>query len=150
MSILIAVHVLAAVVWVGGLFFAYTVLRPTVAEMFELSLRLSLWRNIFRRFFVWVWLAIILLPVTGYWMIFGHLGGMEYVGWHIHLMQALGIVMILLFLHVYFAPYRRLRLAVLSDNVEAGARSLNQIRMFVGFNLILGVIVILVATAGSR
>lgn len=148
MPVLIALHLLAAVVWVGGMFFAYMVLRPAAAKLFELPLRLTLWRKVFHRFFVWVWLAVILLPVTGYWMIFAYLGGMASVGWHVHVMQTIGLVMILLFLHLFFAPYQRLRRAIASDNIEAGARSLNQIRMIVGMNLVLGLVVIAIAAAG--
>jgi uncharacterized membrane protein len=148
MSVLIALHVLAAVLWVGGMFFAYMVLRPAAATLFELAMRLTLWRKVFHRFFVWVWLAAILLPLTGYAMIFAYLGGMANVGWHVHLMQGLGIIMILLFLHLFFAPYQRLRRAIASDNIEAGARSLDQIRMLVGINLILGLVVVAVAAGG--
>src|SRR5215208_2867659 len=109
MFILVALHILAAVVWVGGMFFAHLMLRPAAAQLLEPSMRLDLWRGVFERFFPWVWLAVILLPLTGYWMIFGYLGGMANIGWHINIMQALGIIMILLYLHLYFAPYRRLR-----------------------------------------
>jgi uncharacterized membrane protein len=148
MSILIALHALAATVWVGGMFFALLVLKPTTSERLESSTRLSLWRDALRRFFPWVWLAILLLPITGFWMIFAYLGGMANAGWHIHTMLTLGIVMILLFLHLFFAPYRRLRRAVDMGNFEAGAQNLNQIRRLVGINLVLGLIVIAIAVAG--
>ncbi|HEX2242188.1 MAG TPA: CopD family protein [Gammaproteobacteria bacterium] len=149
MFILIALHLLAATVWVGGMFFALLILRPTAAELLESAVRLQMWRSIFRRFFAWVWLAIIILPITGYWMIFGYLGGMTNLGWHINVMQVLGIVMILLYLHLFFAPYKRLRHAVDAGDVESGARSLRQIRVIVVMNLILGLAVIAIAVAGS-
>jgi uncharacterized membrane protein len=148
MSILIALHILATVVWVGGMFFAYMMLRPTAAELLEPPALLTLWRNVLRRFFTWVWLAVILLPLTGYAMIFMHYGGLAKVGWHIHVMQTLGIVMILLYLHLFFAPYKRLRRALSAGNLETGARSLSQIRGIVAINLSLGLIVIAVAAAG--
>ncbi len=148
MSILIALHALAATVWVGGMFFALLVLKPTTSERLESSTRLSLWRDALRRFFPWVWLAILLLPITGFWMIFAYLGGMANIGWHIHTMLTLGIVMILLFLHLFFAPYGRLRRAVDMGNFEAGAQNLNQIRRLVGVNLASGLIVIATAVAG--
>lgn len=148
MSILIALHILAAVVWVGGMFFAYVILRPTTAQLLNLSTRLDLWRGVFQRFFVWVWLAIVVLPITGFWMIFGYLGGMAGVGWPVHVMLTLGIIMILLYLHLFFAPYKRLRRTVDAGDHETGSHSLNQIRMIVGINLILGLIVTAVATGG--
>jgi uncharacterized membrane protein len=147
MSTLIALHVLAAVVWVGGMFFAYMILRPSAAELQEPYMRLTLWRHVFKRFFMWVWLAVILLPATGYWMVL-KLGGMTNVGWHIHVMQTLGIIMILLFLRLFFASYKRLWHALDAGDLETGARSLNQIRVVVGINLTLGLIVVAIATAG--
>lgn len=148
MSILIILHLLAAVVWVGGMFFAYIVLRRSAVEALEPSARLTLWRQTFRFFFPWVWMAAILLPVTGYWMVFGWLGGMANVGWHVHVMQALGIVMILLFLHLYFAPFKRLRRSVDGGDFTAAGKTLDQIRMLVSINLILGLIVVAVASGG--
>ena len=57
-----ALHVLAAVVWVGGMFFAYVVLRPAVGDIEPASERLKLWARVFPRFFAWVWAVVIVLP----------------------------------------------------------------------------------------
>lgn len=145
MSVALMLHVLAAVVWVGGMFFAWVVLRPACTSLSTDS-RLSLWREVLRRFFGWVWAAVILLPVTGYWMI-GLMGGMRAAGVHVHVMQALGIVMILLFLHVWFAPYRRLAAAVTRGEPESAGAQLAMIRRLVGVNLVLGIVTVAVATA---
>ena len=149
MAIAIALHVLAAVIWVGGMFFAYVILRPVATELLEPPQRLTLWQRNFQRFFIWVWAAVVLLPVTGYWIVFQVYGGMGNVGLYIHVMQGLGILMILLYLHVYFAPYRRLQRAMAANDFENAGRHLNQIRIIIGINLTLGVIVIVVATAGQ-
>src|SRR6185437_715526 len=45
-------HVLSAVVWVGGMFFAHQMVRPSVAPL-DAPVRLALWRRIFERFFAW-------------------------------------------------------------------------------------------------
>jgi len=148
MSVLVALHTLAAVVWVGGMFFAYLVLRPAAAELLDVPMRVMLWRYTFRRFFPWVWAAVTVLPATGYGIIFTELGGMASAGWHIHVMQMLGIAMILLFLHLFFAPYRRLLKAVDDGYFETASRSLNQIRVIIGINLGLGLAVVVIATAG--
>jgi len=138
-------HILAAVIWVGGMFFAYTALRPAAAKLLEVPQRLKLWRKCLASFFFWVWISIIALPATGYWMIFAHYGGMARVGWHVHIMQVIGIIMILIFLHVFFAPFMRLRKAVKQENFQVAAEHLAQIRKFVGINLFLGIIVLIVA-----
>ena len=67
---------------------------------------------------------------------------------YIHIMNGLGIVMILIYMHVYFAPFRRLKEAVLIQNWQEGGKRLNQIRKMVGINLSLGLIVVIVASGG--
>jgi len=148
MAVAIALHLLAAVIWVGGMFFAYMALRPVAAALLEPPLRLPLWSQVFARFFRWVTAAVIVLPVTGYWMLFTVLGGMAGAGLHIHLMQGIGIVMFLLFGHLYFGPYRRMRLAIeKQDWKDAGAR-LAQIRKIIATNLSLGLVVVVIAGSG--
>ncbi len=142
-----ALHVLSVVVWVGGMFFAYMFLRPAAATVLEPPQRLTLWVRVFAKFFPWVWLAVILLLVTGFGMLFGWYGGMQ-APLYIHIMLGLGVVMMLIFMHVFFAPYRRLRQAVAAQDWQEGGRRLGQIRKLVGLNTLLGVIVIVVATAG--
>lgn len=148
MSIAISLHLLSAVIWVGGMFFAYLVLRPVAARQLEPPQRLPLWSAVFSRFFPWVWLFVIVLPLSGYWMIFRVFGGMDSVGLHVHLMQGLGWLMILLFLHLYFAPFRRLREAVVTGDWPAAGRQLDRIRRIIGINLILGLLVAAIAAGG--
>ncbi|MDG0996578.1 MAG: CopD family protein [Gammaproteobacteria bacterium] len=138
-------HGISAVIWVGGMFFAYVALRPAAATVLAPAERLTLWSQTLQRFFVWVWLAVILLPLTGYWMIFSFFNGFASVGLHVHLMQALGLVMILIYLHVFFAPYQKLRRAVKAENFPEGAKSLAQIRQLVGLNLLIGLVVLVIA-----
>ena len=149
MGLAIALHVLSAVIWVGGMFFAYMAMRPAVVEVVEASQRGVLWCQTLSRFFRWVWLAIALLLVTGYWMIFNVFGGMAGAGWHIHMMQALGLIMMLLFFHIYFVPFRRLKHAVAEKNPEEGARRVGQIRKLVCINLVIGIVVVVIGAGGS-
>ena len=78
-------------------------------------------------------------------MIFSFFNGFASVGGHVHLMQALGIVMILIYLHVFFAPYQKLQRAVKAKDFAAGAKSLGQIRQLVGLNLLIGLVVLVIA-----
>jgi uncharacterized membrane protein len=148
MSYSIALHILAAVIWVGGMFFAYNALRPAAAQILEPPLRLELWVQVFRRFFVWVWLSVAIILLTGYWMLFQYFGGFEGAGKHIHIMHGGGILMVLIYMHVFFAPYRRLRQAVIVQDYPLAGAQLNMIRKLVGFNTVLGLLVIAVASAG--
>jgi uncharacterized membrane protein len=148
MFIAITLHLLAVVVWVGGMFFAYMALRPVAASLLEPPLRMPLWARTFGRFFPWVWAAVILLPVTGYWVIFNVFGGFQNLALYIHVMQGAGILMMLIFLHVFFAPYRRLKRAVAGGDFAAAGRALAQIRRLIGLNLLIGLGVIVVASSG--
>jgi uncharacterized membrane protein len=147
-SLAILLHVLAAVIWVGGMFFAYMVLRPVAAKQFEPPQRLQLWVNAFSTFFPWVWIAIVLLPVTGYWMIFGIWGSMGNAPIYVHIMNGLGTIMILIFMHINFAPLKRLKQAIAIEDWQTGGQKLAQIRILISINLSIGLIVVGVASAG--
>jgi uncharacterized membrane protein len=81
-------------------------------------------------------------------MLFSVFGGFANAGVHIHLMHGGGIIMVLIYLHVFFAPYRRLRHAVVVQDYPEGARQLAVIRKMIALNLSIGLIVVLVASGG--
>lgn len=137
---------MAAVIWVGGLFFLIGVLRPAASSV-PLAERLPLLSSAMGRFFLWVWLAVITLLVTGYAMI-GMIGGMAAAPLYVHLMQGLGWVMFLLFGHMFFAPWRRVRAALAAGALADAGKAMNKLRFFAGVNLALGLIVVAVATGG--
>ena len=147
-TISIALHVLSAVIWVGGMFFAYMALRPVAAQQLEPPQRLSLWVGVFSKFFPFVWLSVLFLLTTGYNLLFSIWGGFAAAPVYVHIMNGLGIVMMLIYMHVYFAPFRRLKEAVLVQDWPTGAGKLNQIRKLIGINLSLGLVVVIVASAG--
>ena len=137
-------HVIGFTVWVGGMFFAYMALRPAAAERLEPPQRLSLWDGVFSRFFPWVWLCVALILGSGLYM-------MALIGKppaYVLVMFVLGIVMMLLFAHVFFAPFKRLKRAVAAQDWKAGGAALGQIRKLVGINLSLGLITVLVGMLG--
>lgn len=148
MGIALLLHVLAAVVWVGGMFFAYVVLRPVAAGQLEPPQRLALWVGVFGKFFPWVFAAIGILLVTGFWMVLGIYGGFGSVGPYVHTMMWLGIVMMLIFMHVFFASFKRLKMAVAAEDWTTGAAKLAQIRQLIAINLALGLCVVAVASGG--
>ena len=148
MGLALLLHLLSAVIWVGGMFFAHQVLRPVAAGRLEPPQRQALWVGVFGRFFPWVFAAIAMLLVTGFWMVLAFYGGFDAVGWHVYAMLGLGVLMILIFLHVFFAPYRRLQRAVAATDWPAGGKALAQIRLLVGVNLVLGLLVSAIASGG--
>ena len=149
LPIVISVHVLSAIVWVGGMFFAYFIVRPCAGSILDAPMRLKLWSQIFERFFRWVWLAVILLLCTGYWMIFGIYGGMKFVGLHVHLMNGIAWMMIVLFIYLNIGPVKQLRSAVSIEDWTDAGRALSKIRLIVAMNLALGLATAIIATGGK-
>jgi uncharacterized membrane protein len=149
MSIALSLHVLFVVIWVGGMFFAYIALRPAAAMSLDPPQRLSLWSAVFARFFPWVWASIAVVLGTGYWMLFGPFGGFANAPVFVHIMHTLALIMTLMFFHVFFAPYKRLRQAVESQDWLKGAKALGQMRILIAINLTIGLITVLIATAGK-
>lgn len=149
MSLAIAsvLHVVAAILWVGGMFFAYVCLRPGMGAL-EPPARCRLWRVALGRFFTAVWFCIAALLVSGFAMVHLMFGGMANTGMHVHVMIALGILMMLLFMHVQFGPFRKLKAAVAAQDWPAGGAQIGRIRPVVAINLTLGLIISIVASGG--
>jgi len=148
-SISIAAHVLSSVVWVGGMFFAYMVLRPAAGSLLDTPTLLKLWSGVFKRFFPWVWVCIGLLVITGYLMIFTVFGGMKGAGIHIHIMHGTAWLMILLFVHLNISPVKGLHQCVIIEDWEKGGQFLGSIRLIVGIDLIWGLFTAMIASAGK-
>jgi uncharacterized membrane protein len=144
--IFLLVHVASVVVWVGGMFFAYVCLRPVAAQLLAPAERLPLWRLVLRRFFAWVWVAVVLIPTSGGATI--ALMGIPTLPLRWRVMMTLGTAMIAVFVYVVFVPYRALQRAVDAQDWPAGAAALARIRRLVGINLLLGIATIADATAG--
>jgi uncharacterized membrane protein len=146
-ALLIALHVLAVVVWVGGMFFAYMVLRQSAGPL-EPEARLTLWHRVFRRFFPWVWLSMVILLASGYGMMFIHFGGFAGAGLYIYVMQGIGIMMMMLFLYLFFMPWRRFGDAVEGRQFHEAVKHLDRIRLVVAANLTLGLLTTIVGASG--
>ncbi|HEY6926207.1 MAG TPA: CopD family protein [Steroidobacteraceae bacterium] len=147
MFIALAVHILAAVIWVGGMFFAYMILRPSLPPL-EPSNRLPVWQRVFARFFPWVWLCVVALPASGVTMVSDEFGGFSTLSPYVQLMMVLGGVMIAIFLFLYFVPWRRYRAAVAAADWGKAESHIRRIRLLVGINLLLGLAEILVGAGG--
>ncbi len=142
-------HVLAIVVWIGGMVFAHFFLRPAVAQL-EAPLRLRLMQDVLGRFFKAVFAASLLALATGLWML-GRVakqvvqsGGQFQMPLAWTVMAVLGVAMIAIFMHIRFALFKRLSRAVSAAEWAAGGAALAQIRIWVSVNLTLGVLVLLV------
>lgn len=138
------IHILGVTVWVGGMFFAYMALRPVAAARLEPPLRLQLWEGVFGKFFPWVWLAVALIFAGGLYRM-AHMGMPPL---YVIAMFLLGTVMAGIFAVIFFAPYKRLKLAVAAQDWKSGGAALGQIRKLIGTNLILGLLTLAVGALG--
>ncbi len=144
-AMIYALHLLAAFTWVGGMFFAWTILRPAAVSALEAPARLQLWLEVFRRFFHWVWAAVLILPISGVGMLHLHFAGFDGAPRYVHVMMGLYIAMLALFLRVQVLLLPELRRAVAAADWPSGGAVLGRIRRLVGINLALGLVLVSIA-----
>jgi uncharacterized membrane protein len=144
---LLFVHLIGVVIWVGGMFVLHVAVRPAAAAQLPPPQRLPLLATALGRFFFWVSIAIIAILASGIGLILGA-GGFANAHLSVHLMFAIGLVMMGVFLHIRFAPFSRLRRAVAASDWPTAASNLDLIRKLVVTNLVLGIVTTGVATIG--
>lgn len=142
-GVVLAIHILCAVIWVGGMFFALLVLRPSLAAL-NPPQRMQLHGQVFRRFFLVIWHVMPLALITGYAMLLGVYGGFAGAAWNVNLMQLLGLVMAAVFLVIFFGPWRRFRRSA------TAVQAAGSIRTLITINLVLGLVTVCVAALGAR
>ncbi len=147
MNWLLTLHVLATVIWIGGMFFAHMALRQAAAECLEPPERLRLMHATLGRFFTWVWASIATLWLTGYWIIFGYHGGMGGTPPYVHAMMGIALVMTAIYAFIVFVPFRRLGHAVQRQAWPEAGSQLTLIRRLVTTNLVLGLVTTVIGTA---
>ncbi|MBX2835388.1 MAG: CopD family protein [Gammaproteobacteria bacterium] len=140
-AIALLVHLLAAMIWIGGMFFAYMVVRP-MAVQFDPPVRLNVWAGVFKKFFPWVWFSILFLLLSGYALMFGAFNGFAGSPWYVHFMHLLALIMVAVFLHLYFAVYPKFKAHVQAQAWPEAAEKLNSIRRLVSINLIIGILLV--------
>ncbi len=142
-SLIKLLHLVAAIVWMGGMTFMIFALKSSVASL-EPSVRAPLMAQVWQRFFAVVLGAIVVLFATG-----SHLYTAGFratrlatgtagvpIGWNV--MLVLGIAMILIFGHIYFASFKRFKRAVAQAQWPAAGAAAALIQKMVLLNFVLG------------
>ncbi len=142
-QLLILLHLLGAMAWIGGMFFAYFCLRPAAVEVLDPPKRLPLWAAAFGRFLPYTAVAVVAILATGFTLL-------TQVGFHQaplawHIMLTLGLLMAAIFAYVYLALYPKLREGCSASNWPVAAQTLNSIRRLVALNLVLGLCAVIAA-----
>ena len=129
-------HLIAAIVWLGGISFLLFSLRPIASNVLPPPLRLPLMAQSMQRFFGIAWACVLVLLMSGLVMLLAV--GMKNApaGWHA--MLGIGLLMFAVFGHLYFGPFRRLKQAITAANWPEGGRRAGQIAMLAYLNLFLG------------
>lgn len=129
-------HLSAGIFWLGGMTLLLWAVRPAAIAVLPPAQRLPLLHRVLSRFFVGVWVAIAVLLASGFWMFATADMKLAPRGWHA--MAGLGVLMSVIFAHLYFAPFRRLGRAVAAEDWAASAQALGQIHPLVLTNFALG------------
>lgn len=136
-----SIHLLAMLVWLGGMFYTLVCLRPALGLLEPPPLRLRLMGAVLRRFFVAVAWAAGLMLASGAAM----MGSTTRPGVpppEISAMAVLGLVMIAIFAFVRIGPFRRLQRALDDSDGPAAVAALDTIRIAVWINLAIGVAIV--------
>ena len=142
MDVALFLHLTAVAVWIGGMVVAQFCLRPSLSDISP-QLRLPLIGSVFGRFLNWVGAAGLAILISGGFLLARFGGG--HAPWPLHLMAALGVVMMLIFGHLRFAVFPRIARAVQAQKWPDGARAVEVMRRLVLANLVLGIVTIAVA-----
>jgi uncharacterized membrane protein len=139
-NLLVFLHLAAAIFWMGGMAFMVLALRPAAHAQLQPPQRLPLMLQVMRRFFAIVIASIVVLLATGGPLFMQVAGAQAPRGWHV--MAGLGVLMVLVFGHVFFGPFRRARAAVAAQDWPEGGKRMNQVALLVKVNLAIGWIAI--------
>ena len=149
-----ALHLLAVIVWVGGMAFTLFCLRPA-ARVLEPPARIALMHAAMRRFLAVVAVAIAVIFVCGVAMVAiswstAARAGLRFnmpLDWYV--MFAVFFVMLAVFVHIRAVLFVRLDAALREQRWADGASALGAIRWEVSANLVLGVFVTVLVRLGG-
>ena len=154
-SSLKAVHLLAIVVWLGGMFFMLACLRPAAAAVLEPPVRVRLMHAVLRRFFDAVTVAALIALASGVAMLGlawreAAKSGLAFnmpLDWYT--MIVLFFVMLAVFAHVRLALFPRVERALQAQAWPDAAAALGAIRWEVTINLVIGVFIVVLVRLGG-
>ena len=137
-------HLIAGIVWMGGMTFMLFALRPAAIIEMEAQPRAILMGQVWKRFYAMVLASIVVLFATGthlYTATFRATrlatgdGGVP-LGWNI--MLVLGLVMMLIFGHIYFAGFKKYKRSVAAGDWPLAAKAASLIHTMTLINFSLG------------
>jgi len=142
-------HLIAGIVWMGGMTFMLFALRPAALVSLDAQPRALLMGEVWKRFYILVLLSIVALFTTGthlYTATFRAAKlavgqGSVPLGWNI--MLVLGLIMMLIFGHIYFAGFKKYKRAVAAGEWPVAAKAAGLMHTMTLINFTLGWVAIL-------
>ncbi len=153
-SFLKAFHLLAVIVWIGGMAFTLFCLRPA-ARVLEPAARVTLMHAAMKRFITVVSIAALVIVVSGAAMIGISWSAAARAGiafnmpldWYT--MIAIFFAMLVVFIHIRNVLFKHLDDAVTAARWPDGAAALAAIRWEISLNLVLGTFVVFFVRLGG-
>jgi uncharacterized membrane protein len=140
-------HLLAAIFWLGGMATILFCVRPAALALLSPPQPIAMMHATLARFLKYVALAMAILLLTGIHL-YGLRGGLG-ARWGVHTMAFGGIVMMLIYGHLRFTAFKKLDAAVKAQTWPEGKAALDQIRLLVQLNLIIGVGIVAAVKLGA-
>lgn len=146
--VLVLLHLLAVIVWIGGMFFAHVCLRPVAVAQLPPPQRLPLLAAVLGRFFVVVGWALVLLWGSDI-IRFAQVGAAVPASWMA--MAGIAALMTVILALIMFRFHRAMAaaVAVAASDWPQAAAAMNTIRQLVLTNPLLGVLTVVVAVLGA-
>jgi uncharacterized membrane protein len=129
-------HLAAGIIWMGGMALMIWALRPVAIAQLEPAQRLPLLGGVLSRFFKMVAACVLVLLASGGIMLMGVDMALAPKGWHV--MIGLGSLMCLIFGHLFFGPFSKMKAALSAGDLGAAAPQLAKIHPLVLLNFYLG------------
>lgn len=124
-------HIFFAMVWIGGMAYSLLFLKPSLKEILQEEQKQRFLNSVFSRFFLGVWLSIIVLFITGMGLWHGYRKDFS-ENLLFHLKLFLFALMTMVFIYIYFFLFRR--------------GKISQVPNLVAVNLFLGILVLMIIT----
>lgn len=146
-ALLKTAHLLAVVVWIGGMFFAHFCLRPA-AQRLDPPQRLPLMADALRRFLGYAGWAAAVAVASGVAMLHGAPWPRS-IAIDLLVMAVLGVAMAVIYLVIRLVLFRRFERALAVPDLPAAAAALGLVRRWVLVNLAIGALILAVTQFGS-
>ena len=136
-GLVLAIHILAVIIWLGGLFFLVVVLGPS-AKSLDAAAAPSFWHRTLSHSLAWGWVSLVAIVGTGVALVFLVFGG---YGGHVpnihRVNMAIGIPAIALYGYTSLMPWRQFGHAARSNDRVVAAKKLHQVRTLLATILVL-------------